>query len=266
VYETLTRIAGGVVRPWQLSNDERMRPTLAGLQHAVTDDTRLVVLASPGNPTGAAADPAEWARIGEWLDRVGLPWLSDEIYVPLQSSGGHPSMLAHSANGLVAAGLSKTHALAGWRVGWLIVPEALQPALAALHQQLVTSTPSLTQQAAIAAFEAAGQVEVRELVRMLDARRERVVAGLLRCGFEVVSGDAGLFVWTRPPAGYDDDLQLASRLMHEARVVLIPGRAFGDAGRGYLRVSIGVRDDAIDDALERLRRWTTAEGWSSRSS
>lgn len=266
VYETLTRIAGGVVRGWDLSPTDRMRPTLAGLQAAVTDTTRLVVLASPGNPTGAAAEPAEWARIGAWLEDRGIPWLSDEIYVPLQGAGGHPSMRAHGIGGLVTAGLSKTHALAGWRLGWLIVPEAVRTPLTALHQHLVTSAPSLTQQAALAAFGDEGAAEVDALVAALDRRRARAIAGLEACGFEVLSGDAGLFVWMRAPEGGDDELALATRILHDARVILIPGRAFGPAGRGHLRASIGVRDDDLDEALRRLADFAGSRGWRSRSS
>jgi len=266
VYETLTRIAGGVVRGWDLSPNDRMRPTLAGLQAAVTDATQLVVLASPGNPTGAAARPAEWARIGAWLEDRGIPWLSDEIYVPLQGAGGHPSMRAHGTGGLVTAGLSKTHALAGWRLGWLIVPEAVRTPLTALHQHLVTSAPSLTQQASLAAFGDEGAAEVDALVATLDRRRARAIAGLEACGFEVLSGDAGLFVWMRAPEGDDDELALATEILHDARVILIPGRAFGPAGRGHLRASIGVRDDDLDEALRRLAGFARSRGWRSRSS
>lgn len=266
VYETLTGIAGGVVRPWPVRPRDRMRPTLEGLRAAVTDATRLVVLASPGNPTGAAADPVEWARIGAWLEDTGIPWLSDEIYVPLQAPGGHGSMREHTEGGLVASGLSKTHALAGWRLGWLVVPDALRTPLSALHQQLVTSAPSLTQQAAVAAFDPAGRAEVDALVDTLAMRRARAVAAFERCGLRVVSGDAGLFVWLQAPAGVEDELALATGLAHDAGVVLIPGRAFGDAGRGYLRASIGVRDEALDEALRRLGAYAVAQGWPSGSS
>lgn len=262
VYGTLTRIAGGTPVLAPLRAADGFRPTWEGIRAHLTERTRLVALTSPGNPTGAVATPDEWARIGEGLAAAGVPYLSDEIYLPWQFEGpGHPSLMTHNPQGFVASGLSKTCALAGWRIGWLVCPPEMAPPLVALHQNLVTSAAAPVQEAAL--------VAVRHGVPWLEgpfdlpASSAQLRAVLERSGWVVEGAGGGLYLWCRPSgasAGAVDDLELVRRLMHEARVVAIPGQAFGDAGRGYVRFSHAVSPEVLAEACRRLEDWRPQAG------
>ncbi len=256
VYATLARLAGGVVRTYELVADDRFRPTWSVIDAAMTERTRMVVVCSPGNPTGATASPQEWKAIGEGCSEAGTIVVSDEIYSTLQVDVTHPSMLAHNEDAIVLDGFSKSHSLAGWRLGWMIVPEALVTPLLALHQHLVTSASTLCQEAARAALATSeGRAFPDRLRASVAAKRRRAIDTLCAAGWEHAAGDGAFYLWMRL-AGHDDDLELATRLMNEAMVVTIPGRAFGDAGKGYLRLSVSAAEDDLTTALTRLCEWT----------
>ncbi len=256
VYASLTRIAGGVPVPWSPRPENHFRPQWADLAPHLTERTRMAVVCSPGNPTGATAHPDDFREIAEQLAARNIAALSDEIYCELQHTGPqHGCMLAHNPEALIVGGLAKSHGLAGWRLGWLIVPAELTGPLTALHQQLVTSASTLVQQAALAAFGDQGAACPRALSAHLAARRAQAAERLQNAGWEIAAGDGAFYLWIRHP-DHADDLALCRRLMHEARVVTIPGRAFGDAGTGYLRISYSLEAGLLDQALQRLEDWS----------
>lgn len=255
VYANLTRIAGATPVPYRPSADHRMRPRAEDIAPHLGERTRLVVLCSPGNPTGATAEPAQWQRIAALLADAGVGVLSDEIYLDLQHGDPHPSMLTHLPDAIVLGGPAKTHGLAGWRVGWLVAPEPLVAPLTALHQHLVTSASTLVQAGAIAALEdPACEAGVTELADRLAERRRRAIDALERAGWNVVAGDGAFYLWLRLD-GWHDDLALCRALMRDVGVVTIPGSAFGEAGRSHLRLSYSVDDPILDEALTRLARF-----------
>lgn len=259
VYETLARLAGGRVTHYPLTAATRFRPTWEAIEQRLTASTRLVVVCSPGNPTGATATAGEWAAIAEGCRSAGVLLLSDEIYSQLRPDVGHPSMAALNDDAVVLDGLSKSHSLAGWRLGWLLAPSALVPSLLALHQHLVTSASTLVQEAALAAFETdEGRAFPSTLRESVMQKRTKALNRLTDAGWEHVAGDGAFYLWMRVP-GFDDELELATRLMHEALVVTIPGRAFGEAGRGYLRLSVSAAEDDLEQALTRLCHWTAQQ-------
>ena len=209
VYANIARIAGGVARPYSLQGPH-FRPTLKAIESAITARTKLVVLCSPGNPTGAVADPEAWRDIGSALANREILTMSDEVYLELQHGEPHPSMLAHHPDAIVLGGLAKSHGIAGWRLGWLISPPPLVDALSALHQHLVTSASTLVQEAACAAFTAQGDAEVRALREHLGRMRTLAVEALEGTGWVVCAGDGAFYLWVRRP-GFEDDLELAKQ-------------------------------------------------------
>jgi aspartate/methionine/tyrosine aminotransferase len=253
VYSTLATIAGASNARYSLGESEAFRPTWDAIEAKLTDRTRLVVLCSPNNPTGTSATPAQWRKIGENLERLNIPYLSDEIYLDLQSQPAHGSMWNVTPRGIVAAGLAKSHALAGWRLGWMIAPLEIAPQLTALHQQLVTSASTLVQHFGIGAFSREGQEFVQSLRLRLDTNRERARELMLDAGFDVASGESAFYLWVRVP-GQVDDLDFCVRAL-KAGVIVIPGSAFGPGGCGFFRLSFSVEMPLLEEGIQRLRNF-----------
>lgn len=252
IYDMLTRIAGGTPVPARLRPEARFRQEWADIEPLITDRTRLVVIASPGNPTGAVSSAEAFARMGRELDARGIPWVSDEIYIDFQPGPTrHPSMASIATGGFVASGLSKSHAIAGWRIGWLIGPREIMGSLLPLHQQWVVSVATPMQEAAIAAFSLAGRAWVSDLAERLGERRLQAVARLEAMGLEVAAGDGAFYLWVRVPEG-EDDMSFAKRCIADHDVIVMPGRAFTDAGIGYVRVSYSTTPERLALGMDRL--------------
>lgn len=247
-YASLARIAGARPVPYVATAETGFRPTAAAVAAAWTPATRAIVVASPANPTGAVFEATEWEATLQLAADRGAWVLSDEIYRAF-ADALHPSALHAPGPAVVASGLSKAAAIAGWRVGWLIVPEAVAPGLIALQQNLVTCAPSLTQEAALGAFTPAGMAATRALAAEVAARRETMIRRLHSAGWQVGGSDGGLFVWTRWP-GVSDDLAFARFLANEGRVIVVPGSGFGAAGRGWVRLSCGSAH--VEEGVSRL--------------
>lgn len=248
----LARIAGAGVIPWRLREEDAFRPTVATLKAALSPRTKLVLLNSPGNPTGAATTPEELRAIVELLDARGIAWVSDEIYLQLQyGSAPHPSALNYSPSGIVCSGLAKSDGLAGWRLGWMVVPEELVTPVTALHQHLVTSASTIVQDAALGAFTREAEAQRGDLISRLRDKGALARRELEGQGWEVFGGEGAFYLFCRHP-DWNDDLALARYLMRRARVITIPGQAFGEAGRGFVRLSYSVPPAVLKDAISAI--------------
>lgn len=261
-YATLARLAGGRSVGYRLREEDGFRTTLAALEEALTEATRVVVLASPSNPTGAVNTPDEWASIVSWARTRGLWVVSDEIYAAFAGADAHGSALELWDDALVARGLSKSHAIAGWRCGWLIVPERFAGRFVGLQQNLVTCASSLVQDAATVAFTPSGKHAALSITTTVARRQAQMVEGLREDGWTVAGSEAGLFVWAKWP-GIDDCLAFAKACATEFGVVVVPGSGFGEGGRGWVRVSCGAIDDHL--AIGRQRLTEAARAYSARS-
>ncbi|MFT4705369.1 MAG: aspartate/methionine/tyrosine aminotransferase [Bradymonadia bacterium] len=257
-YASLVRIAGGTPVPVRLPVEEGFRATVAAYERARTPKTTLVVLNNPANPSGALTESGEWRSLAAWADEHSLPWVSDEIYGAL--APGFVSLAQHSSGGVVVDGLAKSHGLAGWRIGWAIVPDGMAAPLTALHQNLVTSAPPLLQDAALGAFTDAGDALTSALVKRLEGARAEAREVLSAGGWQVAGGDVGFYLMVRCPVTgqtasrvvASDDIALCRYLMHQRGVVTIPGSAFGGGGAGWLRISVATDANTLQAALTRL--------------
>lgn len=222
--------------------------------------TRLVVLNSPGNPTGTIfAEDALRTLLTELAD-LGVAWLSDEVYVALSDRPvPQPRKLAPDPDsGIVIDSLSKSHAAMGWRLGWLVAPAAIVRGLMPLQQMVVTCAPVPAQAAGIAAFSAEGQAAARAISAEMTQRRTLALEQLAR-----IPGLCLPPPTEQPGAIYffldvsdwlgGDDVALCYALLEDG-VILIPGQAFGARGRGWVRLSYGVEPDTLSEGIERLAR------------
>ena len=239
-YETLPRLVGATP----------VRATLDGIEAAITPRTKLVILGSPANPTGEVV-PAERGReLAELAERRGFWLLSDEVYEELwlERAPEYPS----GPRVLHVGGISKSLALTGLRLGWLVAPPDTIAQLLGLHQNLVTCAPSLAQTAALAGFA----LPLAELEAIRDEYRRRWA--LLRGLLGAIDGVA----WREPAGAFYafvdlrrrgvDTTALAFDLARRGEVLVVPGEGFGPAGAGWLRLSFSSPEDAIREGVRRL--------------
>jgi aspartate aminotransferase len=271
-YEAAIGLAGGSPVPVPLVEEQGYDLDLPALQAAISPRTRLIILNSPGNPTGGVHPPETLERIAELALRHDLWVLSDEIYARLVYSdngeargakGLAPSIAAlpgMAERTIIADGFSKTYAMTGWRLGFGLMPASLADKMDLLLTHSVGCTATFTQFAGLEAV-LGPQDEVDRVVAEFRRRRDLIVDGLnaipgVRC--PVPSGAFYAFpniaAFGRPSA------ELADHLLEQAGVALLPGTAFGRNGQGYLRLTYANSVDNIQRALERMAAALAALG------
>jgi aspartate/methionine/tyrosine aminotransferase len=219
------------------------------VERAITRRTVAIVVGSPANPTGAVQRP-ETVRA---LANLGVPLVSDEIYDGLVYGGAvTTSALTLGGDAFVLDGFSKRYAMTGFRLGWVVLPEwATRPAQI-LAQNLFISANGFVQRAGIAALEQGGDT-AREMRRVYERRRDRLVDGLRELGFGVPRRPDGAFYVLADAKRFGaDSRKLAFDLLEQAHVGTTPGVDFGQAGEGMLRFCYAVSEQDIDEGLRRL--------------
>jgi aspartate/methionine/tyrosine aminotransferase len=214
-----------------------------------------VLLMSPANPTGTMMDAAALRDICETCDRLGIAFISDEIYHGLTYSMAAETALRFSQRAVIVNSFSKYYCMTGWRIGWLALPENLVRPVERLQQSFAISAPFLSQVAAEAAFDAREELEavkagyVRNRALLLDALPS------LGLG-EFPPPDGAFYVYADVGRFTNDSLDFAARMLNEAGVAATPGVDFDPARGGrYLRFSFAGAETEMVEALKRLRNW-----------
>ena len=249
--------AGAQARLLPCGPEQRFQLDAAGVEAAWTPATRGVVLASPSNPTGTSIDPAEMGRIVQAVRARGGVTVVDEIYLGLSYDErfGH-SALAHGDDVISVNSFSKYFSMTGWRLGWVVLPPALVPAVEKLAQNLYICASSLAQHAALACFTDESIAEYERRRGEFQRRRDVVLAGLERIGLKVpVAPDGAFYAWADCSAFSTSSWDFCHGLLHSAHVALTPGRDFGPAAaERYLRLSYASSMTHLTQALQRLER------------
>jgi aspartate/methionine/tyrosine aminotransferase len=264
-YPEAIKLAGGLPVPVFAGPEADYKVTLEQLDRAKTDRTKLLVFVSPSNPTGAVYSPAETAAIGRWALDNGIWVVTDEIYEHLVYDGHQFSSIAAAVPGLaeqcvVLNGVAKTYAMTGWRVGWMIGPADVIKAAANLQSHLTSNVANVSQQAALAAVS--GPLDVAAMMRQAFSRRRLTMVKMLRqisgifCpmptgAFYAYPSVQGILGKTIRGARPMTSAQLASLILDEAQVAVVPGEAFGPSG--YLRLSCALGDDDLVEGVGRLQ-------------
>jgi len=238
--------------------EQRFQLDAAGVEAAWTPRTRGVLLASPSNPTGTSIDPQEMGRIVVSVRARGGFTMVDEIYLGLSYDDrfGH-SALAHGDDVISINSFSKYFSMTGWRLGWLVLPESLVPAIEKLAQNLFICASTIAQRAALACFEPDSIAEYERRRSEFKARRDLVVPALNAMGLTVpVLPDGAFYAWADCSAHASSSWDFVFDVMRQAHVALTPGRDFGRHGsERWVRLSYANAMPQLQEALSRLSHW-----------
>jgi aspartate aminotransferase len=255
IYESAIRWAGATPVALPLLEERDFAFDLADLESRLSPRTKLVILNSPQNPTGAALSPDETAKSAALLADSSAWVLSDEVYSQMVYDGDFASVASHPGlleRTILLDGLSKTYAMTGWRCGFAAVPEPLVDPLVRFFVNSTSCVPPFVQFAGVAALSGP-QDEPRMMVEEFRARRELVVAGLNELPGVSCRVPRGAFYAFPNVAEVPLDADvLADRLLQEAGVAVLAGSAFGRVGTDNLRISYANSRENLARALERM--------------
>ena len=267
-YPECIKLAGGV--PVEVVTDETSGylATVEQLEAARTDRTKVLLFVSPSNPTGAVYPREQVEAIGTWAREHDLWVITDEIYEHLIYGDAEMVSIAHSAGEKVVVlnGVAKTYAMTGWRVGWLIGPTDVVKAASNLQSHSTSNVANVSQIAALAAVS--GDLSaVAEMRAVYDRRRRAIVAALsdipgVVCpepegAFYVYPSVKGLLGKSLRGRTSQTSTELATVILEEAEVAVVPGEAFGTPG--YVRMSYALGDDDLAEGVARIAK-LVAEG------
>ena len=265
-YPESIQLAGGVPVIVQTDETTGYRASIDQLEAALTPATKMLVFVSPSNPTGAVYPPAEVEAIGRWALERGLWVVTDEIYEHLvygdASFSSMPALVPELADRCVVVnGVAKTYAMTGWRVGWMIGPKDIVTAATNLQSHATSNVANVSQIAALAAVS--GDLSAVAMMRTAFDRRRVTMAtmldsidgvtcplpeGAFYC-YPSVKGLLGRSLRGQRPA---TSAELATLILSEVEVAVVPGEAFGTPG--YLRLSYALGDDDLAEGVGRMQK------------
>ncbi|MFB1064148.1 pyridoxal phosphate-dependent aminotransferase [Natrinema sp. H-ect4] len=248
-YEAMVKMAGGDLTRVDLSDsDFRLEPALDDLAAAVSDETKLLIVNSPSNPTGAVYSDAALEGVRDLAVEHDITVISDEIYKEI-TYGVDPTSLGTlegmADRTVTVNGFSKAYSMTGWRLGYFAGPEELIDQAGKLHSHSVSSAVNFVQHAGLEALET--EDAVTEMTDAFEERRDLVVDVLAEHDVDVAVPE-GAFYMMLPVA--DDDQAWCEGAIEDAHVATVPGSAFGTPG--YARISYAASEERLEDGLERL--------------
>ena len=221
------------------------------------DKLKAVILNYPANPTGITYSREQLEALGDVLRKYEIFVVCDEVYSELTYTGeNHVSlgtMLRDQA--IIINGLSKSHAMTGWRLGFIFAPANFTAQLIKSHQYLVTAANTMAQHAAVEALTA-GKNDAEPMKMEYIQRRDYIIEKMTDLGFEIIKPDGAFYIFAKIPAGYNQDsFAFLKDFAQKKAVAFIPGAAFGQYGEGYVRLSYAASMETIREAMKRLEEY-----------
>jgi aspartate aminotransferase len=260
-FKDIIQYAGGVVVPVMSREEENFRITAQMIEAAITPKTKVIILNTPSNPSGAVVAPSDLEAIVRLAHKHGIFVLLDECYVYLNYTGqivSGGSFTDCKEHVIVLGSLSKTYAMTGWRAGFALGPKAVIAAMSKLQSQSTSNTASMVQRASIAAVHGSQEC-VAEMRADYITLRDRVLEGFKTIpGLTCTVPEGAFYVYPNVKqfigkGGITSATDLAAKLLSEAHVVVVPGEAFGTAE--HIRLSYAVSHDVIDEGVKRMREY-----------
>ncbi len=256
-YESVTEFVGGIVKPVVLKEEREFSPSGEEIAEAVTDKTKVIVINTPSNPTGGVYKRKDLEAIVEVAKEHDLWIISDEIYEDIIFDGKkHESILSipgAEERAVMLSGFSKTYAMTGWRLGYVVAPKEVADKITKIQLNTVSCPVSFVQKAGIAALKGPRD-EIEMMVREYEERRDLLYREINRIpGFSMIKPAATFYAFPNVKKLGVKSKELATMLLEEAGVALLPGTDFGAPGEGYLRLSFATSKENLMEAMERIR-------------
>ena len=258
-YEPIIKLMGASVVEID-TTDNRFVLSPEALEKALEeqgDRVKAVILNYPANPTGVTYSKEQMQDLARVLKKYEVFVICDEVYSELTYTGeNHVSlgtMLRDQA--IIINGLSKSHAMTGWRLGFIFAPAAFTAQLIKSHQYLVTAANTMAQHAAVEALTA-GKNDAEPMKKEYIQRRDYIIEKMTALGFEIIKPDGAFYIFAKIPAGYNQDsFAFLKDFAQKKAVAFIPGAAFGRYGEGYVRLSYAASMETIKEAMKRLEEY-----------
>lgn len=221
-------------------------------------NVKAIILNYPNNPTGVTYTRDEIKALAETIKKYPIFVISDEIYSELTYDVDHVSIAEYIRDQTILInGLSKSHAMTGWRIGFIFAPKELTAQIIKVHQYLVTCATSISQKAALAALTV-GIDDALPMKNEYKKRRDYLFEELTKLGFEVARPNGAFYLFAKIPQEYvQNSMEFCIDLAEKNKLAVIPGSAFGSAGEGYIRISYAASMEKLVEAVNRLRNYTT---------
>ncbi len=250
-------LAGGipVAIPTNEENNFVIRAT--DIEAKITQKTRAILIGYPSNPTGAIMSKREADAIAQLAKKHDLLVISDEIYARLVYGAQHicfPSLPGMKKRTILVSGFSKSHAMTGWRIGYVAADRHLIQALTKIHQYTMLSAPTMTQMAAIEALRN-GETEVEKMVQEYNRRRRFMVKRLNEIGLSCFEPKGAFFAFPSIKGTGMNSEEFAEKLLLKEKVAVVPGTAFGPCGEGFVRCCYATSLPDIEEALRRMDKF-----------
>ncbi len=256
-YEPCTVMADGVPVILPLKNENQFRLTPEELEGAITEKTKILILAFPNNPTGAIMEKEDLEAIAPIIEKHDLFVISDEIYSELSYKSKHVSICSIPGmreRTIIINGFSKAYAMTGWRLGYALGPEAIIKQMIKLHQFAIMCAPTTSQYAAVEALKN-GDEDVAEMTEAYNQRRRYLMNEFKEMGLPCFEPFGAFYVFPCIKEFGMTSEEFALKFLEEEKVAVVPGTAFGDCGEGFLRISYAYSIEDLKVAIGRLKRF-----------
>ena len=258
-YEPIIKLMGASVVEID-TTDNHFTLSPEALEKAIEeqgDRVKAVILNYPANPTGVTYSKEQMQDLARVLKKYEVFVVCDEVYSELTYTGRpHVSLGSYLRDqAIIINGLSKSHAMTGWRLGFIFAPASLTAQLIKSHQYLVTAAGTMNQYAAIEALTV-GKDDAEPMKREYIERRDYIIKEMSAMGFDIIRPDGAFYIFAKIPQGYhQDSFEFLKLLAQEKAVAFIPGMAFGPYGEGYVRLSYAASMEVIQEAMSRLKEF-----------
>ena len=257
-YDPITRLAGGVPVALPTYAEDEFRINAAILEEKITPKTKILMLPYPNNPTGAIMGLEHLKPIAELCIKHDIIVISDEIYAEL-TYGGERHVSISSLPGMrertvIVSGLSKSHAMTGWRIGYAVAPVEAVKLMTKIHQFAIMSAPTTSQYAALEALNS-GDDDIAAMREEYDGRRKYMLEGFRKMGLPCFEPKGAFYMFPDIRSTGMPSEEFCGRLLREQKVAVIPGDAFGSAGDGFVRCSYCYSIQTIGSALDGIERF-----------